>query len=151
MGLWEPYDWGLAFLRTWAFLRIFWRAWWTQITAPHPPDFQVWDGTWWMAFLRSSHETLSLMLLWRITQETRQGFNPWIRNIPWRRKWQPFPVFLPGKSCGQKSLVGYSPWGQKESDTTEHTHSTQCVVNGSASSSGSLLAMYLKPHLDLLN
>ena len=39
-------------------------------------------------------------------------------KIPWRRKWQPTPVFLPGKSHGQTSLVGYSPWGCKESDTT---------------------------------
>ena len=38
---------------------------------------------------------------------------------PWRRKWQPTPVLLPGKSPGQRSLVGYSPWGRKESDTTE--------------------------------
>ena len=37
----------------------------------------------------------------------------------WRRNWQPTPVFLPGKSYGQRSLVGYSPWGLKESDTTE--------------------------------
>ena len=37
----------------------------------------------------------------------------------WRRKWHPTPVFLPGKSHGQRSLVGYSPWGHKESDTTE--------------------------------
>ena len=35
-----------------------------------------------------------------------------------RRKWQPTPVFLPGKSLGQRSLVGYSPWGRKELDTT---------------------------------
>ena len=41
------------------------------------------------------------------------------RKIPWRRKWHPTPVFLPGKSHGQRSLVGYSPWGYKESDTTE--------------------------------
>ena len=41
------------------------------------------------------------------------------RSIPWRRKWQPTPVFLPGKSHGRRSLVGYSPWGCKESDTTE--------------------------------
>ena len=47
------------------------------------------------------------------------GFNPWVRKIPWRRKWQPTPVFLPGKSHGWRSLVGYSPWGRKESDTTE--------------------------------
>ena len=38
---------------------------------------------------------------------------------PWRRKWQPTPVFLPGKSHGQRSLVGYCPWGRKESDMTE--------------------------------
>jgi len=38
------------------------------------------------------------------------------------RKWQPNPVFLPGKFHGQRSLVGCSPWGLKELDTTEHTH-----------------------------
>jgi len=40
-------------------------------------------------------------------------------KIPWKRKWQPTPVFLPGESHGQRSLTGYSPWGRKESDTTE--------------------------------
>ena len=44
-----------------------------------------------------------------------------LHEDPWRRKWQPTPVFLPGESHGQKSLAGYSPWGCKESDTTEHT------------------------------
>ena len=39
------------------------------------------------------------------------GFESWVRNIPWRRKWQPTSVFLPAKSHGQKSLAGYSPWG----------------------------------------
>ena len=39
----------------------------------------------------------------------RPEFNPWVRKIPWRRKWQPTLVFLPGKSHGQRSLVGYSP------------------------------------------
>ena len=43
----------------------------------------------------------------------------WVRKIPWRRKWQPTPAFLPGESHGQRSLVGYSPWGCKASDTTE--------------------------------
>ena len=43
-------------------------------------------------------------------------------KIPWRRKWQPTPVFLPGESHGWRSLVGYSPWGRKESDTTEWLH-----------------------------
>ena len=47
------------------------------------------------------------------------GFDPWVGKIPWRRKLQPTPVFLPGKLHGQKSLVGYSLWGCKELDTTE--------------------------------
>ena len=51
----------------------------------------------------------------------RRRFNSWVRKIPWSRKWQPTPVFLPGKFHGQRSLAGYSPWGHKESDTTEHT------------------------------
>ena len=46
-----------------------------------------------------------------------------MRKIPWRRKWQPTPVFLPGESHGQRSLVGYSPRGHKELDTTERLHS----------------------------
>ena len=50
------------------------------------------------------------------------GFNPWVGKIPWRRKWQSTPVFLPGESHGRKSLVGYSPRGRKESDTTEQLH-----------------------------
>ena len=41
------------------------------------------------------------------------------RKIPWRRKWQPTPVFLPGEFHGQRSLAGYSLWNRKESDTTE--------------------------------
>ena len=40
-------------------------------------------------------------------------FIPWVRKYPWRRKWQPTPVFLPGKSYGQRSLAGYSPLGCK--------------------------------------
>ena len=55
----------------------------------------------------------------------RPGFDPWVRKILWRREWQPTPVFLPGKSHGQKSLVGYSPQGHKQLDMTEwltHTH-----------------------------
>ena len=43
----------------------------------------------------------------------RCGFNPWVRKMPWRRKWPSTPVFLPGKSHGQRSLVGYCPWSCK--------------------------------------
>ena len=45
--------------------------------------------------------------------------NPWVRKISWRRKWQSTPVFSPGKSHGQRSLVGYSPQDHKELDMTE--------------------------------
>ena len=53
----------------------------------------------------------------------RPGFHPWVRKILWRRKWQPAPVLLPGKAHGQRTVVGYSPWGHKQSDTTERLHS----------------------------
>ena len=49
----------------------------------------------------------------------RCRFDPWVGKISWNRKWQPTPVIMPGKSHGQRSLVGYGPWGLKESDLTE--------------------------------
>ena len=56
-------------------------------------------------------------------QYRRAGFDPWVRKIPWRREWQPTPVFLPAESHGQRSPVGYSLWDHKESDMTERlTH-----------------------------
>jgi len=55
----------------------------------------------------------------------RCRFHPCVGKIPWRRKWQPTPVFLPGKSHRQRSLVGYSPWGHKELNMTAHTD-THC-------------------------
>ena len=51
----------------------------------------------------------------------RGGFDPWVGKIPWRKAWQPTPVFLPRESHRQRSLEGYCPWGHKESDTTEAT------------------------------
>ena len=47
------------------------------------------------------------------------GLIPRWGRSPWRRKWQPIPVFSSGKSPGQRSLAGHSPWGHKESNTTE--------------------------------
>ena len=47
------------------------------------------------------------------------GFDPWVGKVPWRRKRQPIPVFMTGKSHGQRSLVGYSPRGHKELDMIE--------------------------------
>ena len=51
--------------------------------------------------------------------DARCRFCPWVWKIPWRREWQPTPVFLPGKSHRPRSLVGYSAWGCKESNMTE--------------------------------
>ena len=52
-------------------------------------------------------------------QYRRLRFDPWVRKISWRGKWQPTAVFLPEKCHEQRSLVSYSPWGHKESDMTE--------------------------------
>ena len=51
----------------------------------------------------------------------RRGSDPWVRDIPWSRKWQLTPVSLPTKYRGQRSLAGYSPRGRKESNATEVT------------------------------
>ena len=65
----------------------------------------------------------------------RCGFNPWVGKIPWRRAWQPTPVFLPGESHEQWRLAGYSPWGRKQ-----FRHDWACVHTdthrGSAVGSG---------------
>ena len=59
---------------------------------------------------------------WQCRRLRIHGLDPCVVKIPWRRKWVPTPVFLPGEIHGQLSLEGYSPWGHKESDlTTEHT------------------------------
>ena len=64
-------------------------------------------------------------LPWWLRQERlclqcrRPRFDPWVGKIPWRRKWQTIPVSLPGKSHGQRSLMGCTSWGHKESGSTE--------------------------------
>ena len=65
---------------------------------------------WWLSGLR---------IHMQCRRHRRRSFHPSVRKIPWRRKWQPPPVFLPGKSHGQRRLASYRPWGHKESDTTE--------------------------------
>ena len=87
----------------------------------------------WQAFLQGRARELTfcvLQAIWRaslvaqkIKKPTRycrrRRFDPWVGKIPLRREWQPTPVFLPGASHGQRSLVGYSPRCHKESDMTE--------------------------------
>ena len=63
-------------------------------------------------------------------QYRRPRFNPWVGKIPWRSKWQPTLVILPGKSHERMSLIGYSPWGSKKSDTTEQLHSLTDYFRG---------------------
>ena len=65
---------------------------------------------------------VKICLQWR-----SRRFNPLIRKIPWRRKWQPTAVFSPGKSHGQRNLTGYCSWGCKESDMTEWLNKTNNV------------------------
>ena len=61
------------------------------------------------------------IILLPVQEMQENQLNLWVRKLPWRRKWQPTPVFLPGKPC-HRSLVGYSPWGQKVLDVTELEH-----------------------------
>jgi len=83
----------------------------------------------WIYFCGKQQQTSSFVIKTYTDQSGKEptcqcrkhGFSPWVGKIPWKRAWQPTPLFLPGESHGQISLVGYSPWGCKESDTTEAT------------------------------
>ena len=98
------------------FQGIFLTQWSTQLFCITGRFFNIWPPLilpglpWWLSMVKC----LSIM---RQTQ-----FNPWVRKIPWRRKWQPTPVFLPGEVHGQRSLEDYSPQGRKESHTTDRLH-----------------------------
>ena len=90
------------------------------------------DMTEWLSTAQHLYQGLPRWLSESICQCRRFGLHPWVGKIPWRRKCQPIPIFSPGKSLGHRSLVGYSPWGQKESDMTEdaHTHNLLPEDNG---------------------
>ena len=79
--------------------------------------------------------------------DIRQGFNPWVGKVPWRRSWQPTPVFLPREFHGQRSQAGYSPRGCKELDVTEQlTHASAVKVLPAVSrEAGALLGIL--PHV----
>ena len=72
--------------------------------------------------LGSSGKEFTAMQWGERERQRRLGFSPRVGKISWRRKWQPTPVFLSGKTHELRILVGYSPWGCEESDTTEHAH-----------------------------
>ena len=81
-----------------------------------------------------------------LPRHRRWGFHPWVEKIPWRRKWQPTPGFLPGKSYGERSLVGCSPWGHKELDVTE-LRSVHVETTGNIFSKRKEQPAYLSPIL----
>ena len=86
----------------------------------------------WRSFLYSSSVYSShLFLISSASVRRKHWSNSWVEKIPWRRAWQPIPVFLPGKSHGQRSLMGYRLLGHKKSDRTEVTEqkhaSLECV------------------------
>ena len=80
----------------------------------------------------------------------RPRFDPWVRKISWRRKWQPTPVFLPGKSHGQRNLVGYNIVHEvAESDMTEQLHFTSVVDNITTNVGPSIASFFLNKALVL--
>ena len=69
-------------------------------------------------------------------QCTRHRFDPWVGKIPWRRKRQPSPLFLPGKFHGQRTLAGYNPWGSKKSGYLSNFLMRPASSGGSRGTSG---------------
>ena len=122
-------------------------------------------GAWWaivhsVANSRRRPKKLSTQLMrvslvaWMVKnlQCRKSGFSPWVEKIPWRRKWQPDPVFLPGKFHGQKGLVGNSLWGCKELDKSEHTQSqsSQLINNVVIDSGGQQRDSVIHIHVSTL-
>ena len=109
-----------------------WDSWVTLGLSPSSPSRDPWGlpvflhlRCW--LYLQGKYQILEALMVaqWlRICLQGRRckrcSFSPWVGKIPWRRKWHPTPVLLPGESHGQRSLAGYSPWGRKELDMTEH-------------------------------
>ena len=108
-------------------------AWWIWIIRVHSSDSILPSGLWIQEskfkFWWDLRQVCFGLPRWHSDKEPicqcgrrkRCGFDPWIGKIPWRKKWQSTPVFLPGESHRQRNLAGYSPWGSKESDMTKVT------------------------------
>ena len=92
-----------------------WR-WWNQDSKPDLPCSEFYSH---VLYTKASPVAQWYIIHLQSRRCRRHRFDPWVGKIPWRRKWQLTPAFLPGKSHGQRSLVGYSPWSHKESDMTE--------------------------------
>ena len=123
------------------------------ITVNRTKQSRTWALVTWSMVLNPSQETLSLP--WWLSgkepacQCRRPRFNPWVGKFPWRRKWQPTPVFLPGKFHAQRSLMHSSLWGLKEADTTEWVSIyTHCLSNtdGYAETRGDTVKKFMQIH-----
>ena len=110
------------------FTFMHWRRKW-QPTPVFLPGESQGRGAWWAAVHWVAQSRTRLKRLssssnprWCRAKESNAGdrsaFDPWVRKIPWSRKWQTTPIVLPGKFHGQRSLLGYSPWDSKKSDVT---------------------------------
>ena len=79
------------------------------------------DGRWNNKVLKKSSQGFPGGSVYKesICTARRPSFDPWVWRIPWRRKWQPTPVFLSGESHRQRRLADYNPWSHKELDTTK--------------------------------
>ena len=95
----------------------------------------------WLTDFPGGSDSKSICLQWG-----RPGFDPWVGKIPWRRQWHPTTVLLPGKSHGQRSLAGCSPWGHRESDTPECLDFTSVLMHATL-----CLLLWLTLHIILLH
>ena len=144
-----------------------WHCW--RDASPSPPSLLCFSSTptGWLAFLPIWHWDPGLLHTLEASFEVIHkcspggsdgkesagnagdpGFVPWVGKISWRRKWQPSPV-LPGEFHGQRSLVGYSPWGHKESDMTEQLtllHFDNVILSWNSGSSLSHIPLFLDIH-----
>ena len=98
----------------------------------HGASLVAWILFYWERIWPASQQTVGFprqLRQYRICLQCRRpGFGPWVGKIPWKRQWQPTPVVFPGKSHGQRSLVGYSPWGHKRA---KHDWATNKASNQS--------------------
>ena len=110
----QDFNFNYSFCSLWCFLLC--HSLFHQNSAPPPPTpavfffFPFWVGLFYVGGFPGG--AIGKEPACQCRRYTTCGFNPWVRKIPWRRAWQPTPVFLPGESHGQRSLEGYSPLGR---------------------------------------
>ena len=116
-----PYSRGPSWLKDWNLVSNHWQADSLPLAPPGKPITLERNSA------KTSTTVVAVQLLSRGTDvkeptcQRSSRFDPWVGKIPWGRKWQPTSVFFPGEFYGRWSLADYSPWGLKESDTTEVT------------------------------